>query len=119
MDAADLVRAVLPAFEPPPEVTGSQWAELHRRAPLSSPSRGAAWPRPRTAVDMRILLVEDETTLREQLKRRLEQRGYSVDAVADGRIPRDHAAVVATDRPFLVYESDGGFAVAAGTSSAR
>jgi len=48
------------------------------------PSRGAAWPRPRTAVDMRILLVEDETTLREQLKRRLEQRGYSVDAVADG-----------------------------------
>jgi hypothetical protein len=40
----------------------------------------------------------------------------SVDAVADGRIPRDHAAVVATDRPFLVYESDRGFAVAAGTS---
>ncbi len=33
---------------------------------------------------MRILLVEDESTLREQLKRQLERRGYSVDAAPDG-----------------------------------
>ena len=33
---------------------------------------------------MRILLVEDEPMLRSQLADRLEARGYSVDAVADG-----------------------------------
>ena len=33
---------------------------------------------------MRILLVEDEQQLRTQLKTQLEQRGYSVDAAADG-----------------------------------
>ncbi|MCB1723651.1 MAG: response regulator transcription factor [Gammaproteobacteria bacterium] len=33
---------------------------------------------------MRILVVEDETTLREQLAFQLKQRGYSVDAAADG-----------------------------------
>ena len=33
---------------------------------------------------MRLLVVEDETKLREQLKQRLEQKGYSVDAAADG-----------------------------------
>lgn len=33
---------------------------------------------------MRILLVEDESTLRQQLKQQLEQRGYSVDATPDG-----------------------------------
>jgi two-component system, OmpR family, response regulator PhoP len=33
---------------------------------------------------MRILLVEDEAQLREQLKSQLEQRGYSVDAAEDG-----------------------------------
>ncbi len=33
---------------------------------------------------MRILLVEDEPRLREQLTRQLEKRGYSVDAVASG-----------------------------------
>lgn len=33
---------------------------------------------------MRILLVEDETALREQLARRLEERGFPVDAAGDG-----------------------------------
>lgn len=33
---------------------------------------------------MRLLLVEDEQKLREQLTARLEQQGYSVDASADG-----------------------------------
>jgi two-component system response regulator PhoP len=33
---------------------------------------------------MRILLVEDEAALREQLIRQLSDRGYSVDAAADG-----------------------------------
>ncbi len=33
---------------------------------------------------MRILLVEDEQALREQLVRQLSDRGYSVDAAADG-----------------------------------
>ncbi len=33
---------------------------------------------------MRLLVVEDETTLREQLKQRLTQKGYTVDAAADG-----------------------------------
>lgn len=33
---------------------------------------------------MRILLVEDEDILRQQLKQQLEQRGYSVDAAPDG-----------------------------------
>ncbi len=34
---------------------------------------------------MRLLLVEDETALREGLLRQLEQRGYAVDATGDGR----------------------------------
>ncbi len=33
---------------------------------------------------MRILVVEDEPTLREQLRTRLESKGYSVDAAEDG-----------------------------------
>ena len=33
---------------------------------------------------MRILVVEDETRLRAQLRERLEERGYSVDTAADG-----------------------------------
>ena len=33
---------------------------------------------------MRILVVEDESTLRSQLQAQLETRGYSVDAAADG-----------------------------------
>lgn len=33
---------------------------------------------------MRILLVEDESTLREQLQSQLQQRGYAVDTAADG-----------------------------------
>jgi two-component system response regulator PhoP len=33
---------------------------------------------------MRILLVEDESSLRSQLKDRLEAKGYSVDDAADG-----------------------------------
>jgi phage terminase large subunit GpA-like protein len=38
-----LVSAVLPSFAPPPDLTVSEWAELHRRLPVSSPSRGARW----------------------------------------------------------------------------
>ncbi len=34
---------------------------------------------------MRVLLIEDEADLREPLKERLEQEGYTVDAAADGR----------------------------------
>jgi len=34
---------------------------------------------------MRILVVEDETELREQLQQMLQQAGYAVDAAADGR----------------------------------
>lgn len=34
---------------------------------------------------MRVLVVEDEPSLRTQLSRQLEARGYSVDAAADGR----------------------------------
>lgn len=33
---------------------------------------------------MRVLIVEDEATLREQLSTRLKQEGYAVDAAADG-----------------------------------
>jgi two-component system response regulator PhoP len=33
---------------------------------------------------MRILIVEDEAALRDQLREQLEQQGYSVDAAADG-----------------------------------
>lgn len=33
---------------------------------------------------MRVLIVEDEATLREQLDARLKQEGYAVDAAADG-----------------------------------
>ncbi len=33
---------------------------------------------------MRLLVVEDEQKLREQLKQRLQQKGYTVDAAADG-----------------------------------
>ncbi|MCW9078722.1 MAG: DNA-binding response regulator, partial [Gammaproteobacteria bacterium] len=33
---------------------------------------------------MRILVVEDESTLRSQLQDQLEGKGYSVDAAADG-----------------------------------
>ncbi len=33
---------------------------------------------------MRVLVVEDETALREQLKQQLEQRSYSVDGAEDG-----------------------------------
>lgn len=33
---------------------------------------------------MRILVVEDEATLRDQLQQQLENRGYSVDTAADG-----------------------------------
>ncbi|NNJ92684.1 MAG: response regulator transcription factor [Gammaproteobacteria bacterium] len=34
---------------------------------------------------MRLLIVEDEQSLREQLRQRLIDKGYSVDAAADGR----------------------------------
>lgn len=34
---------------------------------------------------MRLLIVEDEQSLREQLRQRLISKGYSVDAAADGR----------------------------------
>ncbi len=41
--SAALIAAVMPAFDPPPDLTISQWAEAHRRLPASSPSRGARW----------------------------------------------------------------------------
>src|SRR5688572_11606060 len=43
MTADDLVAAVMPTYAPPPALTVSQWAELHRRLPASSASRGARW----------------------------------------------------------------------------
>ena len=39
----ELIEAVMSAFSPPPELTVSEWAELHRRLPASSPSKGARW----------------------------------------------------------------------------
>lgn len=38
-----------------------------------------------TGVAMRLLIVEDEDELRQQLRERLTQEGYAVDAVADGK----------------------------------
>ena len=43
MRADSLVASVMPAFAPPPDLTVSAWAELHRRLPASSPSRGSRW----------------------------------------------------------------------------
>lgn len=55
------------------------------------PSWGYQW----LASEMRVLLLEDEDRLREQLKQRLEQAGFAVDAVADGKdglfVGREHA----------------------------
>lgn len=44
---------------------------------------------------MRLLLIEDEQRLREQLTRRLQQHGYTVDAAADGR----QGLFIATEYP--------------------
>jgi phage terminase large subunit GpA-like protein len=41
--ATTIERAWLSAFEPPPEMTVSEWAERHRRLPETSASRGARW----------------------------------------------------------------------------
>ncbi|MGE3343318.1 MAG: terminase gpA endonuclease subunit [Vicinamibacterales bacterium] len=38
-----LVAAVMPALAPPPALTVSGWAELHRRLPVSSSAQGARW----------------------------------------------------------------------------
>src|SRR5689334_23108372 len=47
--------------------------------------RTTSWPREnRGTVTMRILIVEDEPTLGQQLKSTLEQNGYAVDLSTDG-----------------------------------
>lgn len=38
-----LIRAVMPAFAPPPDLTVGEWAEANRRLPASSPAAGACW----------------------------------------------------------------------------
>ena len=45
---------------------------------------------------MRILIIEDEKNLREQLVTRLQQQGYAVDAAADG----EDGLFMATEYPF-------------------
>ena len=67
---------------------------------------------------MRILIVEDESTLREQLEKHLERAGYAVDSAADGEeglyFGREHqydAAIVDLKMPGvdgwgLVYEGE-------------
>lgn len=45
---------------------------------------------------MRILVIEDEKNLREQLVRRLQQQGYAVDAASDG----EDGLFMATEYPF-------------------
>ena len=45
---------------------------------------------------MRILVVEDEPALQEQLKRELAGQGYTVDASGDGK----EALYLATDYPY-------------------
>src|SRR3569832_1738254 len=46
---------------------------------------------------MRILIVEDEETLLNQLKEQLKQEGYAVDGAADG----ERGLPLATDFPFV------------------
>lgn len=43
MNAETLIGAVMRAYAPPPDLTVSQWAEAHRRLPVSSASHGARW----------------------------------------------------------------------------
>lgn len=45
---------------------------------------------------MRILVIEDENNLREQLVSRLQQKGYAVDAASDG----EDGLYLATEHPF-------------------
>ena len=45
---------------------------------------------------MRILVIEDEKNLREQLVTRLQQQGYAVDAASDG----EDGLFMATEHPF-------------------
>jgi len=53
---------------------------------------------------MRVLVIEDETTLREQLSERLQQSGYAVDAAGDG----EEGLYFATEYPIDVGVVDLG-----------
>ena len=107
---------LVPATRPSSEVVSSRPVEpaavpaVHRPDPVDGRDglvRAATRRMTRHPEVLRWLVTDD-------LANRIVE---TVNAVADGRIPRDHAGVVvAADRPFLVYETSGGFAVAAGTS---
>jgi two-component system response regulator PhoP len=59
---------------------------------------------------MRILIVEDETELREQLQHMLQQSGYAVDTAADGR----DALFMGREYPFDLAVVDIGLPIMSG-----
>ena len=59
---------------------------------------------------MRILVVEDETELREQLQQMLQQAGYAVDSAADGR----EALFMGREYPFDLAVVDIGLPIMSG-----
>ena len=59
---------------------------------------------------MRILIVEDETELRQQLQQMLQQNGYAVDAAADGR----DALFMGREYPFDLAVVDIGLPIMSG-----
>lgn len=59
---------------------------------------------------MRILIVEDETKLREQLQHMLQQSGYAVDTAADGR----DALFMGREYPFDLAVVDIGLPIMSG-----
>jgi two-component system response regulator PhoP len=64
---------------------------------------------------MRVLVVEDETALREQLAARLKQEGYVVDAAADGK----EGLYFATDYPLDIAIIDLGLPLLSGIEVIR